>query len=313
MKAYEFDIKKVKGGVYILDGSDSYWKDKILSAFLSLVPLDYRSFNIKQLDKIDSPETLRDALITFSMFDSPIVVISYDEKFEDKSSSAYEKIIKEINQDTFLLILNSGKLSTNFKKLCTIIECDKPPIEVIKNIALKALGDASIEGRALDLLIQYSNTDLNRIVLEIKKLVAYSGGEKIKVSDVELMVSNDIEDVIFELADAIAMKNNNRVIILVDRFTERALPYAQMLSILTGFYRRVFHVSISEMSDESVAEALGIKEWAIKKARQTAVKYTKTRLKEIMSMLIEADYGFKSGKMSEETAFKTVISKFMTF
>lgn len=313
MKAYEFDIKKVKGGVYILDGSDSYWKDKILSAFLSLVPLDYRSFNIKQLDKIDSPETLRDALITFSMFDSPIVVISYDEKFEDKSSSAYENIIKEINQDTFLLIVNSGKLSANFKKLCTIIECDKPPIEVLKNIALKTLGDASIEGRALDLLIQYSNADLNRIVLEIKKLVAYSGGEKITVSDVELMVSNDIEDVIFELADAIAIKNNKRVMSLVERFTERGLPYAQMLSILTGFYRRVFHVSISEMSDESVAEALNIKEWAIKKARQTAVKYTKTRLKEIMSMLIEADYGFKSGKMSEETAFKTVISKFMTF
>lgn len=313
MKAYEFDIKKVKGGVYILDGSDSYWKDKILSAFLSLVPLDYRSFNIKQLDKIDSPETLRDALITFSMFDSPIVVISYDEKFEDKSSSAYENIIKEINQDTFLLIVNSAKLSANFKKLCTIIECDKPPIEVLKNIALKTLGDASIEGRALDLLIQYSNADLNRIVLEIKKLVAYSGGEKITVSDVELMVSNDIEDVIFELADAIAIKNNKRVMSLVERFTERGLPYAQMLSILTGFYRRVFHVSISEMSDESVAEALNIKEWAIKKARQTAVKYTKTRLKEIMSMLIEADYGFKSGKMSEETAFKTVISKFMTF
>lgn len=315
MKAYEFDIKKAKGGAYLLDGSDSYWKDKISSAFFSIVPEEYRSFNVKQLDKIESPESLRDALITFSMFDSPIVVVSYDEKFEDdkKSVVAYEKVIKDIDQSTFFLIVNSGKISANFKKLFTIIECDKPPIEVVKNIAIKALGKTSIEGRALDLLIQYSNMDLNRVVLEIQKLTAYTDGEKIKVADVELMVSNDIEDVIFELSEAIAIKNNQRVKNLVDRFIEKGLPYAQMLSLITGFYRRVFHVSLSEMSDENVATALGVKEWAIKKARQTAAKYTKTRLKEIMDMLIEADYGFKSGKMSEETAFKTVISKFMTF
>jgi len=65
MKAEEFDLKKFNKGAFILEGTDTYWRDKVIKEFCSLVPEEYKSFNLKQLDKIDSPSSLRDSLITF--------------------------------------------------------------------------------------------------------------------------------------------------------------------------------------------------------------------------------------------------------
>lgn len=307
MKAYDFNVSKIVGGAYLLDGTDTYWRDYVIKSFGSLVPKDYKVFNIKQIDKIDSPETLRDAVITFSMFDAPTVVMCFDDKFDDgnKKNDSYEKIIRDIDAQTYLLFVYYSKVSASFKKLCTVIECVKPSIDVVKSIAKKSLGVVEIDPRAMDLLIQYSNMDLSRIILEIEKLKCYTSGKKINKEDVEINVSNNIEDAVFELSEAVSSKNYARAKELVDRLSERGYGYSALLAIITNHYRRMFHSVLSNLSDFELSEILGVKEYAVKKARMAGGKYTKVRLKEIIDMLVDTEFSFKSGQMTDETAFKT--------
>ncbi|OQC14975.1 MAG: DNA polymerase III subunit delta [Firmicutes bacterium ADurb.Bin080] len=313
MKAEEFDLKKFNKGAFILEGTDTYWRDKVIKEFCSLVPEEYKSFNLKQLDKIDSPSSLRDSLITFSMFPSPSVVLSYDEKFEDKGDASFSKIIQEIDEDTYFLIIYYGKISASLMKVFTVIECVRSSPQVINRVVKKALGETQIDQAAFDLLIRYCNSDLSRILMEIDKLISYVDGKKISLNDVEINVANDIEDAIFELSDALSSKKNHRAKELVDRFLERGYNYSALLALLTNHYRRIFHSALSPLSDLDLSKVLGVKEYAIKKSRMIASKYTKVRLKEIMDMLVDTDFSFKSGKMTDETAFKTLFSKLIAF
>lgn len=309
MKAEEFNLKNFNKGAFIIEGTDTYWRDKILKEFCSLVPEEYKSFNLKQLDKIDSYSSLRDSLITFSMFPSPSVVLSYDEKFEDKGDESYSKVIKDIDDDIYFVIVYYSKISSQLMKSFTVIECVKSSPQVINRVAMNALGENQIDKAALDLLIRYCNLDLSRILMEINKLISYTDGKKISLNDVEINVANDIDDAIFELSDAISSRRNNRAKELVDRFLERGYNYSALLSLLTNHYRRIFHSALSPLSDLDLSKVLGVKEYAIKKSRIIGSKYTKLRLKDIMDMLIDTDFCFKSGKMTDETAFKTLFSR----
>lgn len=67
----------------------------------------------------------------------------------------------------------------------------------------------------------------------------------------------------------------------------------------------MFHSVLSNLSDFELSEILGVKEYAVKKARMAGGKYTKVRLKEIIDMLVNTEFSFKSGQMTDETAFKT--------
>ena len=96
---------------------------------------------------------------------------------------------------------------------------------------------------------------------------------------------------------------------MFDRFVARGIDFSFILASLIGQYRRLLHCALSKKSDAELAEALKIKEFAVKKSRETASKYGKATLKSCLDELVDAEFNFKSGVMLDETAVRTAMAK----
>ena len=104
--------------------------------------------------------------------------------------------------------------------------------------------------------------DLSEVYQELSKMVSFVGTRKeIEVDDVESVVSRVRPHSIFELTEAIGMKNCPKALILLDRMLEGGEP---PLRILTMVVRQFRHLWIArEMQDggsrsPEIAKALGI-------------------------------------------------------
>ena len=133
----------------------------------------------------------------------------------------------------------------------------------------------------------------------------------INLDMVELLVANTMENEIYDLSNALADKNKVKAMALFDKFVAKGIDYSVILSTLVGQYRRLLHCALSNKSDSELAEDLKVKEWAIRKSRETATKYGKAVLKACLDDLIDAEFNFKSGLMVDETAVRTAMVKLL--
>lgn len=305
MKATELIKENIKNRIYLIQGNDLYWVDKSIKFFSELVEKENRDFNLKVIDKA-TDESIVTATATISMFGGANVVIVKDKDYKtDQEKEIVERLSNET--DTYLIFVNTT-LTKDLKKKAEVIECDKQDVSVIKELIKTQL---NIDYEAINLLISYLNQDMSKINMEIIKLQAYSNGEKITAGIVKMLVANQIENQIFDLTNAVAQQNKVKTEEILEGFYKKGLPFAMLLSVLINQYRRMLHCSLSNLEAEELAKILNIKEFAIKKAREVGQKYSKLRLKNLLLKLENAEYSFKSGKMSDETAFKNVITELM--
>ena len=67
-------------------------------------------------------------------------------------------------------------------------------------------------------------------------------------------------------------------------------------------FRKLLFASVSSESDGALAAHLGIKEYAVKKAREQARRFSTKRLKAVVDKLSEEDSLFKQGKIEAQSA-----------
>ena len=159
-------------------------------------------------------------------------------------------------------------------------------------------------------LNEYCLGDLNRINLEIKKISDYLIS-KVEVldSDIDKLVFKDTELKVFDLTNALGVKDGNKALkILYDMLQANEAPI-KILALITGTFRRMMFAKINKGSNAELANALNCKEFAIVKAKESANKYSATQLKNILNLLLEADYNIKSGQMSQENVLYYLICK----
>ena len=78
-------------------------------------------------------------------------------------------------------------------------------------------------------------------------------------------------------------------------------------ALVLNHFRRLFFVAVSDMNDKELSELLGVKEFAVTKARTLAKNFTKLQLKNIYEMLNDVDFYIKNGQMQIENALYYLI------
>ena len=76
--------------------------------------------------------------------------------------------------------------------------------------------------------------------------------------------------------------------------------------MLYAHFRRLLYVAITPYYERMPSD-LGVKEYAVKKAKEQAARFTPLKLKKICDILQSADYGIKSGKMTDKTALELTV------
>ena len=313
-------LKENIAPIYLLEGEESFFRDRgealIKSAVLQEPELNYARFEGSSF-KQSGYEVLVSALACCPFMSEKRVITVTEwyptvQELKDKGLKAYF----EAPFDTAVLVVINTKKSESLKKISsvTFVDCSRATGELVNKYIRSKTNKAQliISSGVCQLLQEYCQNDMTRIDLEIDKLIAFKQGEdEITEADVELMVAKTIDYQVYQMVAFIAEKKYRSAYKVIQDLTTISEKQLLFVSVYYHF-RRMFFVSISRGSDKELAAMLGVKEFAIVKARQQAASFSPKRLRKILNKLTQLDGDYKSGKMIFDNAFLSAMFTVLT-
>lgn len=253
----------------------------------------------------------------FSFFSEKRMVIVQDlaKELTNDNKFRFENYSKNPNIDCVLILIDtiSSKVF-DFMKNVEVIEC-KPNDFFVQNYIknnVEKLGN-TISLQNCKKLNDYCLGNLNRITLEIKKLSDYVGKNKeITAQVIDNLVFKDTELKVFDLTNALGVKDGNRALKILNDMITSGEPPIKILGLINANFRRMMFAKINKGSNADLSKALNVKEFAIAKAKESASFFSASQLKNIINLLLEADYNIKSGVMSQENVLYYVVCKIVS-
>ena len=324
--ASEFSPKGVS--FFYVEGDDGYWRRLVADKIIAEVPEEYRDFNLRRLNSGWNVAELFDAVSAVSpFFDAPSAVIcgavsvdgrKKDGKGKKETKEELSKQDAELWNAVFsagegckVLILD-GRLPPAVKKRMTAVDCSKPDPGTLRNLIEELSKPYKIEYRAANALAERTDGNAERIATEVAKLKCCCDGDAITYEYVTELVADTMERSVFELTNALADKDKAKAKWLLERFISEGVAYPQLFRLLISQYRRLFYAAVSPLGDKELAETMGVKEFAVVKNRAAAKKYGKAALKRALDLLERAEFDYRRGLDSDETAFNSAFADILT-
>ena len=294
---------------YIVTGDDPFVVKSAVRMFSAFTGA-FRDLNFVTYGKDASLSDVIAALLTPPMFSDYRVVCVNDYAGDLKQIRNY--LEKPLSTS---ILLFSGALTPNFNSiipLSEVVDCNRLDKTFLVGWVTKkaASQHKSISRNAAELLVEYCNRDMNSIFNELSKLTDYAD-EEISENDVKALVAPQIEYKVYELSEAIAEKNADKAVELVNLMLAENNSPTSLLSMLFNHFRRLLFVSLNPKSD-TLSSDLKVKEYAVKVAFRQAAKFSPRRLKAVFDRLNFLDAGIKAGLITDKNALMEFVCETVT-
>ena len=189
-------------------------------------------------------------------------------------------------------------LKDNFK----IIDVDKVDLDNIYEYIDNRIKDNGykIDNYNIDYLLSKIGNDINNINSELDKLFIYKDSDKkINKEDIDLLILDNIDNVIYEFTNAILDEDIDKVKGMYDRFMIDNIGFDYLLSTVAGSFRTNLIIKIlysKNMSNFEIGKVIGKKEYFVKKSLDRLYRYSLDDLKDYINKLSIIDRDFKMGK-----------------
>ncbi len=158
-----------------------------------------------------------------------------------------------------------------------------------------------IEDSALKKLIEFVGNDLWQLSQEIKKLISYTDGRKIKKEDVELLVKPKIEANIFKALDALSQRNKEKAFNLFHQYLEKGESPLYLLAMI--------NLQIRNLLIFKSTGKLNSHPYIVKKTIQQSKNFSLEELKKLYQRMLQLDFEIKRGRISPEIALDLLIAE----
>ena len=178
---------------------------------------------------------------------------------------------------------------------------------------MKAKG-GTITPRAAQELTRFIGTDLRQLDQELEKLLAYANFERsVTIHDVHNLVSAKQLSDIFDLVDAIGMRQSRAAMRYLHELLEAGAPPMYVLSMIQRQFRILLQVKELSAEGARVAEmqeALGIRyAFIIEKAVKQGANFSMERLESIYVELAEVEQNIKTGQIGDLLALDLFVAE----
>ncbi len=305
---------------YLLTGPEEYLRDGYEKRIAQTVfpdgenPLNLHRFDMSKTEADDAAEAMGTLPL---MAEHRLVVLRYflpDKVSETQFTLLYDTLAEL--PPTTVAILNipeAGRRGRKTDKLCRLAEkagvlLDLQPksrSELHRMFKKKAAAaGVTMEDDACDALLAGRGTALAELQPEMEKLIAAAGeGGRITAALVDEMVIPSVEASSFDIAKKLLAGETDAALrILTDLLADK--PYRDKPELLFGAISATFLDlyrakcgQIDGVGYGELAAAFGYKgrEFAIRRAYGQAAAYDTDALRQILSLLSDADAGLKSG------------------
>lgn len=278
-----------------------YGKDVDIDTVINLAKR-YPMMSDKQLVVVKEAQQLKSLdRLTFYLqkpLSSSILVFCYKYGTLDKRKSVYNAINKAG------IVFDSKKVYDN--------QVAGKVIEIAKEKGL------SIDMKSANIIADFLGSDLTKISNEIDKLqIALPEGAVVTPTDIErnIGISKDYNN--FELVDALAVKNIEKVNRIVDYFRQdkNGNPLVVTLSVIFNFFANLLiYSTLKDKSKMNVASVLKINPFFVTLYQKAAVNYDTQKIIRIISYIRETDAGSKGVGdliMGENELLKLLVFKIL--
>jgi len=162
-------------------------------------------------------------------------------------------------------------------------------------------------------LVEVCEPGMTEILNEVNKLVMFVGERtRITVQDIEKVCTKSVKSRIFDLTDAVAEKNLDRALKLLNDMLIVREPVPKILFMITRQLRHVLEMKMLSVDGVSVKDActkMGITPYIGKKLSSQAQRFSIDKLKEGIKEAFELDLAIKTGRINDRIAVELLINK----
>ena len=323
MKTIDNDIKAGEfKKVYLLYVEERYlirqYRDKLIKAMVK--ENDTMNFSSFEGDGISQKEII-DLAETLPFFADRRVILIEDAGIFKKTGDELGEYLQTAPDTTHFIFVEESvdKRSRIYKAAA---KCGNP-------VEFKTQTDETLarwvgtrirkEGKgmsraAYDLFISKTGTDMENIDKELEKLICYClDKEVIEIADVEAITTEQIQNKIFDMVDAIASHNQIKALDLYYDLLALKEPAMRIMYLISRQFNIMLTVKAmmnQGFGNKDIAKKAGCPEWAVRKYQSQCRAYSMEQIKQAVRDGVEYEEAVKTGRMNDQMAVELFIVQY---
>lgn len=330
------DIKNNKiRKLYLFHGHEEYLKRHYTESIeKSLLSDDLKALNRIVLEGKTEISSIVDNCETMPVFsERKVVIVRNSGLFKPQKKTAGEEKKGKPKKDDLVefltdvpahvcLIFYEGDVDKRIKavdvikKQGLVVEfAYQKPDELVKWVVkrFKAYGK-EIDLLTATQLVENCEQGMTEILNEIEKLTAYIGDKhKVTTHEIEKVCTKSIKSRVFDLTDAIAEKNTQKALMLLNDMVILKEPIPKIMFMIARQFRQILQVKLLHEGGAStgeIASKLGMMPFIAGKVLKQAGSFTVENLKKAIETSLEMDIAVKTGKLEDRMAAELLIIGF---
>ena len=318
-------VQDIKSGTfcnsYLLYGEEAYlrkqYRDNLKRA---LVPDDdAMNCNVFSGKEINVNEIV-DLAGTMPFFaERRVIIVENSGLFKTGSNDRLLELLKNMPQTSYLIFVEEevdkrGKLYKAVTANGYAALCEMQDEATLKKwiMGLLKKENKMITADALNLLLDKTGTNMETIKREVEKLVCYKYfDEGITAEDVEELCTVQIQNRIFDMVEAVAVKNQKTALALYyDLLALKEAPM-KILALIARQFHMLFQVKEMKQKgypESEIAKQTGLNPYYLKKKYiPQAAQFPLSKLEEALRACVDAEEGVKTGKMPDTLSVELII------
>ena len=312
MKSLNEDIKTGNfKPVYLLYGEEAYLKKQYRDRITKAIFPDGDTVNYAYYEgKGINPGELIDLAETMPFFAKRRLIVVENSGFFKNATLDLADYIKTMPDTAcFLFVENEadkrGKMYKAVKSKGRVVEMAR---QDEKTLLYWVAGNVKKEGYKIKeqtarYLLSTTGTDMENLEKELEKLFCYCmGKEEIEISDIEAICTTQITNKIFDMVEAVAMKNQKKALDYYYDLLTLKEPPMRILYLLTRQFRILMEVKEMDRTGvppKEIAAKVGIMPFLVGKYRAQAKAFTRKELRGIVEAGVQTEEDVKTGKMGD--------------
>ena len=323
MKTIDNDIREGSfHRAYLLYGEETYlkqqYKEKLLKALIDVK--DEMNFNTFQ-GKDSSVGAVIDLEETLPFFAERRVILLEDTGFFKTSNDALAEYLENVSESCCLIFVETevdkrSRTYKQIKKTGAVSEFAPQTEDVLTRWVLQRIKreGKNITQPTMQLFLERCGTDMGTIDRELEKLLCYKlHDDVITTEDVLQITTEQLTNRIFEMVDAIALRDQKKALELYYDLLALKEPPMRILFLITRQFRlldEIKDMTLKRRSRAEIARAAGVPEFAVRKYQSQCDRYRPEQLRAAVEDGVAYDESVKSGQISDKLAAELFIVKY---
>ncbi len=323
MKTIDEDIKTGQlKTAYLLYGPEAYlrrqYRDKLKHAMAAPDDnMNFAAFEGKETD-VEAVIELAETLPFFA--EQRVILIENSGFFKNSCERLAEYLPKTPSTTHFIFVEDEvDKRSKCYKavqKTGKVVEFATQTEELLTRWILSRLKKEgkNITGSVMQLFLSKTGTDMGNIDRELEKLICYTMGRPvIEAADVEAIATEQTQNKIFEMVNAIAEHNQRKALDLYYDLLTLKEPSMRIMYLISRQFQILLNVrdmSARGMDQASMAKIAGIPPFAVRRNVSQAKGFSMEQLKQALRDGVDLEEAVKTGRMNDQMAVEIFLMKY---